>query len=82
MIDGADTSKQSTNTKSSTNVRRSALMNPRSKVSLRTLKDTSERILGDGSKVKGAIKKIFMTLQRMPKTAIEQWKKYNSSYKD
>ena len=32
--------------------------------------------------MKGAIKKIFSTLQRMPKTAIEQWRKYLQGLKD
>jgi hypothetical protein len=58
------------------NVRTQKLLQSLSKVSLRTLRDCSERILGDGSKVKGAIKKIYMQMLRMPRTAIEQWKKY------
>ena len=33
-------------------------------------------IVDDGNQVKRAIKKFFSILQRMPKIAIEQWKKY------
>ena len=57
-------------------IRSQKLKNCLEKIPLRRLRDTTQRIAGDGDKVKGAIKKIFSTLQRMPKTAIEQWKKY------
>ena len=46
------------------------------KVALRTLRDATKRILGDRSKAKGAIKKIYSIMLRMPKTAIDKWKKY------
>ena len=39
-------------------------------------RDCVQRIMGEGSMVKGVIKKIFMALQKMPKTAIGQWKEY------
>ena len=48
----------------------------RYKVPVRTLRDATQRILGDGSKVKGAIKKIYSAMQKMPKVALEKWRKY------
>ena len=54
------------------------------KVPKRTLRDATQRILGNGDKVKGAIKKVYSTLLRKPKTAFEKWKKYleNLKHKD
>ena len=46
------------------------------KVSRRKFIYATERILGDGVTVKGAIKKIYSTMQRLPKAAIKKWKKY------
>ena len=40
------------------------------------MRNATQRIAGEGDKAKRAIKKIFTTLQRMPKTALEEWKKY------
>ena len=40
------------------------------KVARRTLRDDTEKILADGSKVKGVIRKIYSTVLRMPRTAI------------
>ena len=40
------------------------------------MRDATQRILGDGSKVKGAIKKIYSAMQKMPKVAFEKWGKY------
>ena len=40
------------------------------------MRNAIQRIAGEGDKANGEIKKIFTTLQRMPKTALEQWKNY------
>ena len=52
------------------------------KVTRRTLRDTTERVLKDRIKVKGAVKKIYMTMLRKPNTMIEQWKKYLNGLKN
>ena len=52
------------------------------KVSIRTLRDDTEIILADGSKLKGTIRKIYSTVLRMPRTAIENWKKYFGGLKN
>ena len=46
------------------------------KVTKRKLRDATQRIVGEGDKVRGAVKKIYATMQKMPKTALEKWKKY------
>ena len=52
------------------------------KVAIRTFRDATERILGDESKVKGAIKKIYSSMQRMPNTPTKKWKKYLEGLKN
>ena len=52
-------------------IRSQKLLNCLERIPKRKLRDATQRIAGEGDKVKGAIKKIFSTLQRMPKTAIE-----------
>ena len=58
------------------NVKSQKLLNTLNKVTRRTLRDATQRIVGEGNKVKGAIRKIYSTMQRMPKTAIEKWRGY------
>ncbi|OMJ89188.1 hypothetical protein SteCoe_8740 [Stentor coeruleus] len=50
-------------------------------VAKRTLRDATQRIFGEGNMVKGAIRKIYSTMLRMPRTAVEKWKKYVESCK-
>ena len=57
-------------------IRTQKLLKALNKVPVRTMRDATQRILGDGNKVKGAIKKIYSAMQRMPKVALEKWKKY------
>ena len=57
-------------------IRTQKLLLALNKVPIRTLRDTTQRILGEGDQVKGAIRKVFITLQKKPKTAFEKWKKY------
>ena len=38
------------------------------------MRDATQRLAGEGDKVKGEIKKIFTTLQKMPKTETEKWR--------
>ncbi|OMJ93792.1 hypothetical protein SteCoe_3113 [Stentor coeruleus] len=47
----------------------------------RKLKDAVQRILGDGSKAKGAIKNILSAIQKMPKNALERWRDYIKNIK-
>ena len=58
------------------NVRSQKVLICLNNVAKRRLRDATQRIAGEGDKVKGAIKKIYTTMQRMPKTAIEKWRKY------
>ena len=46
------------------------------------MRDATQRIAGDGDKVKGAITKIFVALQRIPKVALEKWRKYLEGLKN
>ena len=48
------------------------LLNSLSKVTRRTLRDATQRIVGEGSKVKGAVRKIYSAMQKMPKIALEK----------
>ncbi|OMJ76392.1 hypothetical protein SteCoe_24260 [Stentor coeruleus] len=53
-----------------------------SKIPNRTLRDGYERIIGDGSKVKGALNSILHNLKRRPRNALELWKKFNDACKN
>jgi len=55
------------------NLKSQILLNALNKVPKRVLRDAVQRIIGDGSKVKGAIKQIYNTLLRKPKTAFDKW---------
>ena len=59
-----------------TNLKSQKLNEKLNKVTRRTLRDAVQRIVGEGSKVKGAIKQIYNTLLRKPKTAYDRWKAY------
>ena len=52
------------------------------KVPKRVLRDAVQRIIGDGSKVKGAIKQIYNTLLRKPKSAFDKWKAFIAAIKE
>ena len=57
-------------------IRTQKLLNALSRVPVRVMWDDTQRILGNGNKVKGAIKKIYSAMQKMPKLALEKWRKY------
>ena len=57
-------------------IRTQKLLKALSRVPVKVMRDATQRILGDGNKVKGAIKKIYSAMQKMPKVALEKWKKY------
>ena len=46
------------------------------KIPSRTLRNVCERLLGEGSLVKGAIKRIEFAIQKKPKIAFDLWKKF------
>ena len=60
-------------------MRNQKLQNCLEKIPKRKMRDATQRIVGEGDKIKGAIKKIFQTLQRMPKTAIENAQVFDRS---
>ena len=47
----------------------------------RVIKDAYERIIGDGNKVKGALKSIVSRILKMPYTAIKKWRTFVNSCK-
>ena len=51
------------------------------RVPLRRMKDGAERILGDGSRVKGAMRSLIHKLVQQPKTAIAKWLEFVSAVK-
>ena len=63
------------------NVKSQKLKFALSRIPMRTLRDSYERIIGDGSRVKGSMNSILHNLKRRPKNAIELWKKFNESCK-
>ena len=44
------------------------------KIARRKLRDYAERIVGEGNKVKGALKTIYFGFQRKPRNAFFKWK--------
>ena len=58
------------------NVRSQKLLIKLNNLTKRILRDATQRMTGEGDKVKGAIKKVYSTLLRKPKTAFDKWKKY------
>jgi hypothetical protein len=40
----------------------------------RTIKDAYERIIGDGSKLAGVMRRLTIEAQRRPKDAFQKWK--------
>ena len=63
------------------NVRSQKLKNALTKIPNRTLRDGFERIIGDGSKVKGAIHSILNKLKQKPRQAYNAWKDFVNSCK-
>ncbi|OMJ81595.1 hypothetical protein SteCoe_17904 [Stentor coeruleus] len=57
-------------------MRSQKLRNSFDRIPRRILKDSYNRILGDGSFVKGAIRRLLAGLMKIPKNSIEKWKKY------
>jgi hypothetical protein len=47
-----------------------------SKIPQRTLKDANDRIIGEGDKLKGALRRLILAYQKKPKNAFDQWKNY------
>jgi hypothetical protein len=62
-------------------VRAQKLKNLLSRVPRRTLRDAEVRLMGDGSKVNGALINLHKRLHRMPKNAFDNWSAYVSSVK-
>jgi hypothetical protein len=46
------------------------------KLTKRSEKDAFLRIVGSGNKIKGILQDIILRLNRIPKVALDQWKKY------
>ena len=46
------------------------------KIPLRTVKDSIQRLIGSGNKIKGALKELEVKLKSIPREALSQWKKY------
>ena len=58
------------------NLRSQKLKNSLARIPIRSLRSVSERILGEGNLIKGAIRRISLAIQKKPKLAFEQWKKF------
>ncbi|CAG9311042.1 unnamed protein product [Blepharisma stoltei] len=58
------------------NLRTQKLQNALEKIPKRTIKDAADRILGAGNKVRGALRRLFIQLQKKPKDAFEKWKDF------
>ena len=52
------------------------LKNSLNKIVRRTLKDGYSRIIGNGNKVKGAVKSVLMGIKKRPRIAIKKWLKF------
>ena len=50
-------------------------------IPLRTLKDAEQRILGQGDKISGMIKNLENQLKKIPRNALNLWKKFNEDAK-
>ena len=49
-----------------------------SSISVRTTRDSVQRIIGDGNKIKGAIKNLQNSLFQVPKNALQNWRNFVS----
>ena len=63
------------------NIRSRKAKDSLARISNRVLRYTIERILGEGNAVKGALRKIALNIRKIPKTAMDKWKKYISECK-
>ena len=52
-----------------------------SKIPVRTMKDTIERIIGQGDKVKGMLKNLDNKLKNIPRDALRNWRDFNDRVK-
>jgi hypothetical protein len=52
------------------------LRNCLEKIPIRTMKDAYERVIGDGSKLAGVIRRLTIEAQRKPRDALQRWKQY------
>jgi hypothetical protein len=60
-------------------VKTQKLRNALNRVPNRTMKDAFNRVIGDGSKVKGIMKRVCLNMFRRPKSAIQKWIKYSDA---
>jgi len=63
-------------------IRSQKLLNCLERIPKRKMRDATQRIAGDGDKVKGAVRKIYSAMQKMPKVALEKWRKYLEGLKN
>ena len=59
------------------NLRAKDLESKLRKIPIRTVKDATQRIVGQGDKVKGMIKNLEQQFKKIPRQAMNQWKKFN-----
>ena len=52
-----------------------------SQIPMRVLKDSTQRILGNGDKIKGALRELEVKLKQIPRDALNNWKKYVTKVK-
>jgi hypothetical protein len=58
------------------NLRSQKLKNSLQRIPIRILRNVSERLLGEGNMIKGAIRRITLAIQKKPKVAFDIWKKF------
>ena len=63
-------------------LRSQKLKNALQRIPIRSLRNVSERILGEGNLIKGAIRRITLAMQKKPKIAFEFWKKFVENIKN
>lgn len=62
--------------------RANKLHNALTRIPRRTLKDAHDRIIGEGDKLKGALRTIMHTYKNAPKQAFDKWKKLPQDVSD
>ena len=63
-------------------LRSQKLKNSLEKITKRTLRNSSQRIVGGGNVVKGALQKVVNGLRSIPKKALRSWRKYADDVKN
>ena len=64
------------------NLRAQILEKTLNQIPSRTIKDSTQRIIGNGNKIKGALKELENKIKQIPRDAISIWRNYNLKVKE